>query len=88
MHLETIYDIGYHKLFPYISSLANAWKFSNRESYEEDSLSNDYTEYSDNIYFVISKLWIEREKYINTDYYVTCWVLCVIDHIIEDVFSF
>ena len=35
---------------------------SDGESYEEDSLSNDYTEYSDNICFVISKLCIEREN--------------------------
>ena len=33
---------------------------SDYESNEEESLSNDYTDYSENVCFVISKLWIER----------------------------
>ena len=48
------------------------------KSDEEESSSNDYTEYSDNISFDISKLWIKIDKHINTDYYVTGWMLCVI----------
>ena len=37
--------------------------------------------------FFISKLCIEREKHINTDYDVTGCMLCVITHIREDVFN-
>ena len=55
------------------------------ESDEEDALSNDYTHYLDSICFVISMFWIEREKYINTQYAETGCMLCVISHIIEDV---
>ena len=84
---KTIYDIGYQKLFPDISSPTNIWNMSDDESDEEDSLSNYYTEYSDHICFVISKLWIEIEKHVNTDYAVTGWILCVIPHIREDVFK-
>ena len=36
---------------------------------------------------VISKFRIKIEKYINTDYAVTAWMLCVIPHIKEDVFK-
>ena len=43
--------------------------------------------YSDNICFVISSLWNERKKQINTDYVVTGWILGVITHIREDVFK-
>ena len=42
--------------------------------------------YSD-IFFVVSKLWNEREKYIKTDYAVTGWMVCVINNIREDVFK-
>ena len=37
--------------------------------------------------FFISKLWIERQKHINTDYYVTGLLLCVIPYIRENVFK-
>ena len=57
------------------------------ESDEEDSIPNNCTTYLDNICFVISNLWNEREKYINTDYAVTGWMLCVIPHIGEYVFK-
>ena len=30
--------------------------------------------YSENICFVISKLWVERDKHTNNDYDVTCWM--------------
>ena len=43
--------------------------------------------YSENICFVVSSLWNEREKHINTDYAVIGWMLCVILHIREDVFK-
>ena len=36
---------------------------------------------------VISNLWNEREKHINTNYAVTGWMLCVIPHIRGDVFK-
>ena len=58
---------------------------SDDESDEEESSSNDFTDYSEILCFVISKLWIEEEKHINTDYAVTGWVLCVIPHIKKDV---
>ena len=35
---------------------------SEYESYEKYSLLDYYTEYSDNVCIVISKLWNEREK--------------------------
>ena len=54
---------------------------------EEESISNDFTLYSENICFVIYSLWYEREKHINNNYAVTCWMLCVIPHIREDVFK-
>ena len=54
---------------------------SDNESDEEESSSNDYTDYSENLCFVISKLWVEIDKHTNTYYTVTGWVLCVIPHI-------
>ena len=84
---KTISDIDYQKLFPDILSPTNIWNDSDNESDEEDSLSNGYTEYLDNIYFVISNLWNRREKYINTDYAVTGCMLCIIPHIREGVFK-
>ena len=60
---------------------------SDDKSDEDESSSNDYTDYSDDILFVISKLWIEREKRINTDYAVTGWTVYVIPHIREKFFQ-
>ena len=60
---------------------------SDDESDEEESISNDFTLYSENICFVISSLWNEREKHINTYYTVTGLMLCVIPQIMEDVFK-
>ena len=57
------------------------------ESDEEESISNYYTLYYENICFVISSLWNEREKHINIDYAVTGWMLCVIPHIMVVVFK-
>ena len=53
------------------------------ESDEEKTISNYCTFYSDNICFVISNLWNQWEKYINTDYFVTGWMSYVITHIRE-----
>ena len=50
---KTISDIDYQKLFPDISSPANIWNDSDEEIDEGDSLSNDYTEHSENIFFYI-----------------------------------
>ena len=58
---------------------------SEDKSDEEDSISNDYTEYLEYICFFISKLWIEREKHTDTDYDMTDWMLCAIPHIREDL---
>ena len=77
---KTISDVNYQKILPYISSPANIWNDSDEKSEEEESISNDCTEYSDNIIFVISKLWNETEKNINTDYDVTGGMLCLITH--------
>ena len=60
---------------------------SDDESYEEMLSSNDYIDYSENLYSFISKLWIEIDKHINTDYAVNGWMLCVIPHILENVFK-
>ena len=79
-------DIDYQKLFPYIPATANICNQSDDESDEEESISNYYTLYSDNICFVISNFWNEREEHINTDYDVTGWLLCVFPHIREDFF--
>ena len=57
------------------------------ESDEEESISKNLTLYSENICFVISRLWNKREEHINTDYAVTGWMLCVIPRIREDVFK-
>ena len=56
---KKISDIDYQKLFPDINSTANICNMSDDESDEEELSSNDYTDYSENICFVISKLWIE-----------------------------
>ena len=53
---------------------------------EEESISNDFTLYSEHICFVISSLCTERKKHINTSYAVIGWMLGVIPHIREDVF--
>ena len=58
---------------------------SDDESDEEDSISNYCTLYSGKK-IVISNLWNERKKNINTDYAVTGWMLCVIPHIREYIF--
>ena len=63
---KTISDIDYQRLFQDISSPDNIWNDSDDESDEEESISNDYTLYSENICFVTSNLWNEREKHINT----------------------
>ena len=76
---KTISDIDYQKLFSYIFSPANIWNMSDDKSDEEESL-NDYTNYPENLCFVISKLWTEREKHINTSYDVTGCMLCIITH--------
>ena len=73
--------MDYQRLLPETLSPSNTWNYSDDKSYEEESISNDCTLYSDNICFVISKLWIEREKHINNDYDVTGWMSCVITHI-------
>ena len=57
---KTIHDIYYQRLFPEILSPANIWKKSDDERYEEESISNYCTSYSENICFSISKLWGER----------------------------
>ena len=84
---KTESDIDYQRVLPDISSTANLWNIFDDESDEEESISNDYTLYSENICFVISILWNEREKHINNDYAVTGWMLCVIPHIRIDVFK-
>ena len=85
--LRKISDIDYQELFPYISSSVNIWNISDDESDEEYSSSNYYTGISDNLCMVVSRLWNEIEKHINTDYTVTGWILCLIHHIREDVFK-
>ena len=80
-------DLEYQRVCRDIYSTANIWNISDDESNEEESISNDWTLYSENICFVISSLWNEREKHINTDYAINCWMLFVITHIREDVFN-
>ena len=60
---------------------------SDDKSDEEESISNYFTLYSENICFVISSLWNKREEHTNTDYAVTGWILCLIPHIREDIFK-
>ena len=78
---KAISYIDYQRLFPDISSPANIWNESDDKSYEKESISNYCTLYSDNICFVISSLWNEKEKYVNTDYSVAGWISCVIPRI-------
>ena len=70
-----------------MSSRANIWIESDDEIDEEESTSYNCTLYSENICFVVSSLWNEREKHTDTDYSVTGWMLCVITHIREYVFK-
>ena len=86
---KTISDIDYQRLFPEILSPANIWNnlYDKSDEYEAISNENDCNLYSDNISFVIWKLWNEREKIINTDYAVTGWMLCAIPHIKVDIFK-
>ena len=78
-------DIDYQRVFPDILSPANIWNMSDDESYEEESISDYFTLYSEDICFVVSSFYNEREKNINTDYAIIGWMLCVIPHIREDV---
>ena len=80
-------DIDYQRLFPDIFSPANLCNMSDDKSDEEESISNYCTLYSEDICFVISSLWNERGKHINTDYALTGWILCVITHISEYIFK-
>ena len=75
------------KVYYYLRLKANIWNMLDDKSYGEESLSKDHTNYSENICFFISNLWIEREKRTNTDCTVTGWMLCIIYHIREDVFN-
>ena len=59
-----ISDLDYTRLFPDISPPEYISNMLDGKSDVEESSSNDYTEYSENICFVISKLWIQREKII------------------------
>ena len=79
--LRKKFDLDYQRVLPDISSPVNIWNISDDESDEGESISNDCTLYSENICFVISRLWNVMEKHINTDYSVTGWMLCVIPHI-------
>ena len=54
---KTIAHIDSHKLFPDLDSTANIFNMSDDESNEEESSSNDYTEYLENFSFFISNLW-------------------------------
>ena len=74
---KKISDIDYQRLFPEILSPANILNELDDKSDEEESISNDCTLYSDNICFVVSNLWNEREKRINTNYAVTGCMLYV-----------
>ena len=84
---KTKSDLHYSRVFPDVSSLANIWNMSDDKSDEEESTSKDSILYYENICFLISSLWNEREEHINTDYAGTGWMLCVIPHIREDVFK-
>ena len=84
--IEKKLDLDYQRFFPDTFSPSNIWIICTDESNEEESISNYFTLHYENICFVISNLWNEREKNINTDYSVTGWMLCVIPHIREDVF--
>ena len=53
---KTISDIDSQRLFPDISSPANVWNDSDDESDEEESISNDFTLYSENIVFCHIKI--------------------------------
>ena len=87
---KTKLDIDYQRVFPEISSYANIWNTSDVESAEDEPTlptPKDSILYSEIICNVISNLWNKREEYINTNYAVTGWMLCVIPHIREDVFK-
>ena len=55
---KTISYIYYQKLFSDINSTSNIWNMSDDESDEEESSSKYYTDYLENLYFVISKFWV------------------------------
>ena len=82
--VQKISDIDYHKVFPYISWPDNICNKSDAKTYEEESSSNDYADYSGHNFF-ISNLCNKREKHCNNDFAATGWILCVITHIGEDV---
>ena len=87
---KTKSDLGYHIVFPEVSSFANIWITSDDEIEEEEPTlptSKGSILYSKNICFVLSNLWNKREEHINTNYAVPGWVLSVIPHIREDVFK-
>ena len=68
---KTIHDIDYQKLFPDMNSLANIWNISGDERDKEESSPNNYSDYSENICLVISKLQVEIGEHINNYYAVT-----------------
>ena len=55
--LEKISGIDYKALFSDIHSTDNIWNMSDNKSDKEVSLSKEHTDYSENVCFVISKLW-------------------------------
>ena len=73
VHWKKISDAYYQVLFSYINSTDNIWNMSDGESGDDDSVSNYHTKYSEIFCFVVSKLWIERDKQINTDSELTGW---------------
>ena len=84
---KTKSDLEYQRFSPDISSPANIWNIYDDESDEEESSSNDYNGFTDNICLIISKFWNERDKHINNDYDVNGCILCLITNIREDVFK-
>ena len=84
---KTKSDLDYQIIFPDILSPDNIWNMYDGESDEEESMSNDFTLYSEKICSLIFSLCNEREKHINTDCAITGWMLCVIPHIREDIFK-
>ena len=59
---KTRSDLDYQRVFPDISSPASIWNMSDDESDEEESISNGFTLYPENICFVVYSFWNEREN--------------------------
>ena len=70
-------------MFTLSNSSTYTWNIFGDDDYDEDCFKTNGTDisgfnYSETMSSLIFHYWKKREEYINTDYAVTGWILCLI----------